>query len=208
MPSRPLQRVGQPCAAWLQASMPARLLHRKACLFAALLSPLTQNVSHPAELQLCSRHHARLFVAYYSSHPHCKAGEGTCGFPVTSWQHPCTVPGGNAPGQVGVPWTEPGCLSSDHTLPATLTSLPQGQGPSRESHCDVCSLVMLECNEVRPPDDQEVMFRKGWMVERSEETVGLGGWREAREGDGKGGGITAAVLLAPAGPLGGLAGPR
>ena len=184
MPSRPLQRVGQPCAAWLQALMPARLLHRKACLFAALLSPLTQNVSHPAELQLCSRHHARLFVAYYSSHPHCKAGEGTCGFPVTSWQHRCTVPGGDAPSQVGVLRTEPGCLSSDPCT--TLTSFPRGQGPSPESHCDVHSLVMLECNEVRPPDDQEVMFRKGWMVERSEETVGLGGWREREHGEAEG----------------------
>ena len=37
---------------------------------------------------------------------------------------------------------------------------------------------------------------------------GLGGCREARESDGKGRGITAAVLPAPAGPLGGLARPR
>lgn len=126
----------------------------------------------------------RLLLAYYSSHPQCKAGEGMCGFPVTSWQHPCTVPGGNAPGQVGVPRTEPGCLSSDSPLPATLTSLPQGQGPSRESHCDVCSLMMLECNEVRPPDDQEVVLRKGWWKGRPR----LWGWEagEREHGEAEG----------------------
>lgn len=167
--------------------MPTHLPPCKACLFAALLSPLTPNISHPAELQLCSRHHARLLLAYYSSPPHCKARDGTCGLHVTSWQHCCTVPGGNVPGQVGVPWMEPRCLSPDpHSrLPATLTSLPRGQGPSQESCCDVCSLVMLECNEVRPPDDQEVVFREGWWKGRWR----LWGWeaaeREHREAKGQ-----------------------
>lgn len=170
--------------------MPVRLPPCKACLFAALLSPLTPNVSHPAELQLCSRHHARLLLAYYSSPPHCKAGEGTCGLHVTSWQHRCTVPGGNAPGQVGVPRTEPRCLSSDPHSPYPRSPPSHGaRGPLR-SH--VCSLVMLECNEVRPPDDQEVVFRDGWWKGRRR----LWGWeaaeREHREAKGQSPGCSGA----------------